>query len=862
MEEGEAEVSDLPRSLVGRPAVYCPFCGRLGEYRKQRTADNYTEHFSHRGHEECVETDLARILHAQAIREITRRLAAARATGTGVADTSCCRRCRESVPRPLLHAGSWDAEHIERRVDTSDGYRIPDIVIVSGTQHVAFVEVALTCFVDGQRLQALVAAGVPGVEYDALKILSTASDARLPVPLQDWNRTPNDARVPLCDACRRPPPFVRPLARLLGRSPDVAAIRRRLGDLMGFGDPSAARPEHLILAFEDPGGLRDVDSGAATRAIERPLPEASGLRDLVRQALGWRSWGIWHGVSLVELLADPFERVRQALVSKGWGSDSASEDDLEKWLSAAGQISDWTDKNPDAGIRSCRVLAEVYRAARRGCTVVSAAELTAAVSTSDRGVDDGSTVTSINLLVAKGALEAAGERGPEWVGVPALLAAERETARRLSGSLPDRRLPRRPRRDEPASSLNKDQRRACIMAGMTPLAIVTGGPGTGKTHVLREIITEVGGKWLALAPTWKAVGRLRESLTSSPVVPTFDTVAGFIGATVGTLPNGERNSNPNPSLASGWNVVVDEAGCIDAPAFADLLKGCSPATRLLLVGDPEQLPSVGPGAVLRDLTASRVLPHVQLTEVVRAKSDSGIPDLARSMLAGAPRFAGRAELRVRDDREIVKEVVHAYRTARFKRVPANEIQVISPLNRVVNELNGRLQDAVNARGRRVGLGFRIGDPVIAAEHFGDVTKGELGILVDGTDTGEAMFEVAGRRTPLSDARLRWLELAYCLTVHKAQGSEWNWVIVALPSCRRDDFIDRALVYTAVTRARKGVVVFSRLDVLTKAVSIERSNARQTLLGTLLSARSATREQASRDSGWQSKLPEPWEKLGG
>ncbi|HUG86030.1 MAG TPA: AAA family ATPase [Euzebya sp.] len=347
------------------------------------------------------------------------------------------------------------------------------------------------------------------------------------------------------------------------------------------------------------------------------------------------------------------------------------------------------------------------------------------------------------------------------------------------------------------------------------VSVLTGGPGTGKTHAVTELVRRaaVAGAEIALcAPTGRAAKRLEE-------------VTGFAATTV------HRLLEARPDAGGGFHfnrtvdnplpqdlIVVDEWSMADALLAAALVQALQPPTHLLLVGDPDQLPPVGPGACLRDLLTSDAVPVTRLTEIHRQAAESRIVTLAHELNAGTrPVVVGR-------DRDVfavpeatpaiagrIASIVADRAPAFFDCKPA-DVQVLSAMYRGpagVDAVNAALKDRLNPpRGRPAVSGWHEGDRVVATRNDPevDIANGDIG-EVSATDRAKSSVTVAFPQgeVVLDGERLTHLAPAWCLTVHKSQGGEWPVVVLVLDRTQRS-MLTRELVYTAVTRARRGLLL--------------------------------------------------------
>lgn len=381
----------------------------------------------------------------------------------------------------------------------------------------------------------------------------------------------------------------------------------------------------------------------------------------------------------------------------------------------------------------------------------------------------------------------------------------------------------------------EEQRQGIQMAITEPLSILTGGPGTGKTTVVNTIVQAIeylapGASISMLAPTGKAAKRMAE-ITNRPAM------------TIHRKLNMQMSENDDELVEIEDDyVIVDESSMVDAHLFASLITNVSPQTRILLVGDVDQLPSVGSGAILRDLIDSGAIPTTRLLKVFRQAETSPIVSnaykLNRGELSATMTFADNSGMVFEelDNDHLIQDRIVAHVQALTKTMRLKDVAVLSPMRRGVlgvEALNNSLQEALNpetphtqafALSERRGIYMRVGDPAIQTvnDKEKNVSNGEIGIVeriyeeeVE-NDLGKKVltrlvdvcFEDAflGEKTATytyPEARDQ-LELAYAITIHKSQGSQYKTVIV--PFTRDHKFmLKRNLIYTAWTRAEEQVI---------------------------------------------------------
>ncbi len=374
----------------------------------------------------------------------------------------------------------------------------------------------------------------------------------------------------------------------------------------------------------------------------------------------------------------------------------------------------------------------------------------------------------------------------------------------------------------------------CLTAGVS---VLTGGPGTGKSTTVRALVArlEAAGLEVALcAPTGRAAKRLEE-------------LTGRVATTVHRLLEARPDEDGGFRFRFGAAerlpldaVVVDEASMLDTWLAARLVAAVPDRARLVLVGDADQLPSVGPGDVLRDVVRSGVVPVAELREVHRQAADSRIVALARAVLTGeVPPLSGvDGEVYVAEEPSstaLVARVVRAVaeRAPELFGVGVEDVQVLAPVYRGptgVDALNAALKEALNPGGGRPAVGgFHPGDRVMQTRNDAelDVANGDVGTVVD-VDPRAGAVRVGWPRGEVVHPRDRVRDLvpAWAVTVHKAQGGEWPVVVLVLDPAHRG-MLWRALAYTAVTRATRALVLVGRAEALRAAARATGPGARRT-----------------------------------
>ena len=453
-------------------------------------------------------------------------------------------------------------------------------------------------------------------------------------------------------------------------------------------------------------------------------------------------------------------------------------------------------------------------------------------------VSDDLIRTALDLELAEGAVvaETVGETPCVFLG--GLHRAERTIAERLlaiaAGTLPwaeidvDKALPWVERKT--GLTLAPGQAEAVRLALTSKAVVVTGGPGVGKTTIVNTILrvlTARGVDILLCAPTGRAAKRMSEATGMEA-----KTIHRLLA--VDPRHGGFRRDADNP-LDCGL-LVINETSMVDVMLMRSLLAAVPVAAALLIVGDVDQLPSVGPGQVLADIIASGAVPVVRLTEVFRQAAQSRIVTAAHGISRGAipdlSRPAGESDfyfVPVEDPETAAARIVALVKMRipkRFGLDPMRDIQVLCPMNRGgagARSLNIELQAALNPAGERkverFGWTFAPGDKVMQTENDYDreVYNGDIGRVADvDPEAGELTAGFEGREIVYGFGELDTLVPAYAATVHKSQGSEYPAVVIPVLT-QHYAMLRRNLLYTGVTRGKRLVVLVGQKKAVAIAV---------------------------------------------
>ena len=601
----------------------------------------------------------------------------------------------------------------------------------------------------------------------------------------------------------------------------------------------------LRVISEESGRLREIEGIGKLRAksIKEAWEEQKAVREVmmflqtygVTDALCLRLVRKYGNSAKTILETEPYRIIREV---KGIGFKTADKIALNLGLASNGPA------RIDAG-----VLHTLQESEDEGHTHVERREL--ALNAANLLEADAQDVENrIDALMKEGEMVTS---KPDWVQNPISARAEETLVRCLknqsqaASSLPPIQVEKAIvwAQEKAGFSFADQQAEAVRQALQSKISILTGGPGTGKTTILRALVSILRAKKtkiLLAAPTGRAARRMAESC--SHFAQTVHRLLKFDPSQGGFTQN---EQNP---LTCDF-VIMDEASMLDLRLAAALIRSIPPRAHLLLVGDADQLPSVGSGNVLKDLIQCELFQVTRLAVTFRQAENSGIVGLAHGILAGKgsppPPVDSLSEINPQHDVHFIRAVTPEECVTAVTRLskdilprkfsidPKNDLQILAPLHRGIGgigNLNDKLRDALNPNGATQVMGamlFREGDKVIQTRnnYDKDVFNGDMGII-EAVDTlsGKVDIDFEGKKVSYQRMEITDLQPAYAISVHKSQGSEYPVVIFPLLK-QHFMMLQRNLVYTGLTRAKKKVVFVGDPAAYAMAIRNDKTLVRQT-----------------------------------
>ena len=637
------------------------------------------------------------------------------------------------------------------------------------------------------------------------------------------------------------------------------------GNVKGVGPKTAARivekfgEDSFEVIEKHPDWLAQINGISPKKAaiISKSFAEMTGVRNVIMFCRNlcsvesaMRIYKKWGADAIERIRDDPYRLCRDF---SGIGFKRADE------IALTLGVEPDAPRRLEAGVKY--TLENLIR--QTSNTLISKEELTAALSET-LGVDADAATKAIALSVAGGATAMISRGGVSYYTTQRVDRAERYSAAKLA--LLDRQCAAVPTHDTVKliekceneagikyATLQKDAIYAALTAGVS---IITGGPGTGKTTVVRALISifnSLGLRCALAAPTGRAAKRMSEATSCEAA-----TIHRMLEMEYSGDDENLSFLRDDRNLLSEDAFIIDEASMIDVMLFEALLRAIKPGARVVFIGDADQLPPVGAGNVLADLISSAAFPVTRLNKIFRQSEESMIVTNAHRINNGEMPDVSRKDgdfffLRRSGDAstaDAVRELISERLPRAYGKSFAESVQVITPSRKGVCgtvELNRSLQALLNPPSvDRAELAFgertiRVGDRVMQTKNNYEIEwekdgaegrgvfNGDIGTVLS-IDREESTMRISFDER-VCDYDFAWaddLDHAYAITVHKSQGSEYGAVIMPLYRCA-PMLISRNLLYTAITRAQNMVILVGSEDVLRQMVATERHAERRTAL---------------------------------
>lgn len=396
--------------------------------------------------------------------------------------------------------------------------------------------------------------------------------------------------------------------------------------------------------------------------------------------------------------------------------------------------------------------------------------------------------------------------------------------------------------------LSDEQKHAVLMGLENPISVITGGPGTGKTSILQSILNVYmrlypNDNILLAAPTGRAAKRMSDS-TGYPAHTLHRALSLNTDNDENLVNLNEKNDMLNYSL-----IIVDESSMIGSYIFNYLVSRIAPGTRLILVGDVDQLPSIEVGAVLREVIQSGIIPVTMLTKTFRQAGGSSIAVNAARVKTGVSTLEFKNDfvfIEEEKSKEIAERIAELY-TELVKKIGFDDIICLSAYRRSTDSgsnalnqlLRERIRNDIQANTPYIERGntkIYTGDRVMYTRNTKELTNGDVGVLDNIHRTSEHIeidCTFNGKTVTLVDAESNYIELAYATTIHKSQGSEYK-VVIMTSDIAHKNMLKRNLIYTGISRAKEKILIVGQMNSFHLAINTQDSFYRRSALASLLS----------------------------